>query len=414
MLHVGVAEIDITPPPGHPMAGYMARDGDSTGTHDHLFAQVLVMLVDGDQSAVLVTLDILGIDAMCANLWKQSIAHILQVPAENMMICASHTHCGPAGLQAWFGATPSRDTQLIQFIQNRLVEAGKQAMAALQPAQLTMSSGTLEGISGDRNRPENDVDKQVTVLGFENSDHKRIAILFHFACHPTVLGADCRLYSADLPGAARKTIRSAYPEAVALYLNGAAGNVSTRFTRRSQTFDEVERLGGLLGEKVLSLLDRVEQVDPSQSTPFIVWKHFRLELPFRPLADLPARSILETSDDQIEQTRAQGAAIEKELHDRFTGKEAQVGTLSLLGIGPCLLAFVPGEPFNDLAVATRQVSPFALVIGYANDYLGYFPTQRAIDEQTYEALSSPYDARAHALIESMLTTKWPDGGSSHT
>ena len=45
-----------------------------------------------------------------------------------------------------------------------------------------------------------------------------------------------------------------------------------------------------------------------------------------------------------------------------------------------------------------RIFPQALVIGYANDYLGYFPTQTAIDEATYEALSSAFDARAHQLL----------------
>ncbi len=410
MLHVGAAEINITPPVGLPMDGYMARDGDSAGAHDPLLAQVAA-LVDGDQRAVLVTLDVLAIDAACADLWRQPIAAILQAPVENVMICASHTHCGPAGLQAWFGSAPSHNLQLIQFIHDRLVEAARQALAAMQPAQLTIARGNLEGISGDRNHPERDVDRQVTVLCLENRNHKPAAILFHFACHPTVLSANCRLYSADLPGAARAAIRLAYPDAVALYLNGAAGNVSTRFTRRSQSFEEVERLGGLLGECALSLLERGVLVDPSP--PLMMWKHPRFELPFRPLAEMPARSILQAADDRIEQTRAQGAAIEKGLYERFAGKAAQPGTLSLLRIGPCRLAFVPGEPFNDLAIAARQVSPLALVVGYTNDYLGYFPTQRAIDEQTYEALSSPYDARAHQLLETMLTERLAGESWSH-
>jgi hypothetical protein len=48
------------------------------------------------------------------------------------------------------------------------------------------------------------------------------------------------------------------------------------------------------------------------------------------------------------------------------------------------------------------VSSRALVAGYANDYFGYFPTQAAIDGATYEALSSPFDARAHMLLQDRL------------
>jgi hypothetical protein len=67
-----------------------------------------------------------------------------------------------------------------------------------------------------------------------------------------------------------------------------------------------------------------------------------------------------------------------------------------------VLLGIPGEPFNALATAIHQHSPHALIIGCANDYAGYFPTQTAIEAQTYEALSTPYDARALALIEQRL------------
>jgi len=42
-----------------------------------------------------------------------------------------------------------------------------------------------------------------------------------------------------------------HPETVFPYANGASGVVSTRFTRRGQSFAEVERLGHLLAGEVL-------------------------------------------------------------------------------------------------------------------------------------------------------------------
>src|SRR5579872_2842345 len=39
----GVTRIDITPPIGHPMGGYSERKGPATGTHDPLYATVLVI-----------------------------------------------------------------------------------------------------------------------------------------------------------------------------------------------------------------------------------------------------------------------------------------------------------------------------------------------------------------------------------
>jgi hypothetical protein len=220
--------------------------------------------------------------------------------------------------------------------------------------------------------------------------------MFHYACHPTVLGRDTLYYSADFPGAARSRIRADYPNAVCVYLNGAAGNVSTRFTRRGQSFDELQRVGGLLGSRVVALMGHAVHL----SSPTIAWDSRSVELPFRLFSETETHSLALTGHPRIDQTRAEGALIEATLRQRFAGRRAQSVILHVLNIGPCRLAFLPGEPFNDLALAVRNM----LIVGYANDYLGYFPTQRAIDDQTYEALSSPYDAHAHHLIEAVLSS----------
>jgi hypothetical protein len=282
------------------------------------------------------------------------------------------------------------------MIETRVRDAGQAALTRLAPAVACFSQDEIEGIGGERNNPDSAVDSRVTVMRFEAMDGTPVAIMFHYACHPTVLGADTCHYSADFPGAARSRILADYPNAVCLYLNGAAGNVSTRFTRRGQSFDEVQRFGELLGSHVVELLNKPVSI----SSPTVTWDSRSVELPFRVFGDIATHSPSLTGHPRIDQTRAEGALIESELRQKFAGRTAQPAILHVLNIGPCRLAFVPGEPFNDLAQAVRDT----LIVGYANDYLGYFPTQTAIDDQTYEALSSPFDAHAHHLIESVLST----------
>lgn len=402
MFQAGVAEVDFTPAASLAMDGYLARDGPSVGAHDPLLGQVLV-LSDGDKRAALVTLDVLAVSAGFADDLRRSLASLLKTSIHAVMICASHTHCGPSGLQTWFGASLSLDPYLTHMIGERVSEAAQTALNRLTPAQLVYATGDVEGIGGDRNHRERTVDSRVTALRFDQPNGTPIAVLFHYACHPTVLGAATRLYSADFPGAARNQIRSAYPEAVCLYLNGAAGNVSTRFLRRDQSFEEAERLGRLLGHHVVALLER-----PTSTTADLAWDYRNVALPFRTFLEATGRTLPLTGEERIDQTRDEGAAIERRLRQILAGRTSQPATLYVLRIGLWKLVFVPGEPFSDLALSVQKVTPFALVVGYANDYLGYFPTPTAIDDQTYEALSSPYDAHAYHLIETMLTTELLD------
>src|SRR5271169_1190362 len=56
-FRAGVARVDITPPVGHAMGGYADRQGGATGTHDPLYATVLV-IESGGNTLALVTCDL--------------------------------------------------------------------------------------------------------------------------------------------------------------------------------------------------------------------------------------------------------------------------------------------------------------------------------------------------------------------
>jgi hypothetical protein len=397
-LHAGVSEIEITPAPGWPLDGYAARQGVSSGTHDPLLAQVLV-LAAGDRRAAIVAFDVLAVSGAFALPLRQEIARVLGTEADAVMVCASHTHCGPAGVQNWFppGGAPAVDAALAAFITRRVIAAAQQAAHQPQPVTLSYRTGTVSGVGGDRNWPGQAADSQVTVLQFSLLDGAPLAAVFHYACHPTILGPNTLVYSADFPGVVRRRWREAHPDSVCLYLNGAAGDISTRDFRREQTFAEVERLGGLLAQQALDLPEM-----PVRAGVGLDWGSDTVELPLRALDAVPP-PVTVCSGDRRAQTRAEGTAIAAQLGAAFGSRAVIPATLNVLHVGDWALLGVPGEPFSALAAQMRAVSERALVTGYANDYLGYFPTQQAIDASTYEALSSPYDARALALIAARLT-----------
>src|SRR5690606_32816371 len=67
-----------------------------------------------------------------------------------------------------------------------------------------------------------------------------------------------RLISADWPGAAVAALRRALGDEVWVgFAQGCAGDVSPRFTRREQSFAEVERHGWLLAGAALTALGRL-------------------------------------------------------------------------------------------------------------------------------------------------------------
>jgi neutral ceramidase len=363
---------------------------------------------DRGMRAVIVTLDALALSQTAAENLRSALTQAIDLAPGAIFIAVSHTHAAPRGLQTWFpvGSADMLDQTLLALLRERLCEAARTALSRLAPARMVYNAGDIAGVSGDRNHPDRLVDSRLTALAFDSNTGERLAVIAHYACHPTVLGADNTHYSADFPGALRRHVQSAYPGAVCLYFNGAAGNISTRYTRRAQTFDEVERLGGSLGARVVKLLHHPIETDTE--TRLEGWGQTTVDLPIRSFeADMSA--LQTTTDARQAQVRAEGARLQAALARHYAGRSSIAAIISTLKLGQWRLIGVPGEAFDALAVAVRQADPFALIVGYANDYLGYFPTRDAIDDGTYEALSSPYDHRAHERLQEAILTGRIDG-----
>src|SRR5205085_751441 len=105
------------------------------------------------------------------------------------------------------------------------------------------------------------------------------------ACHPTVLGPDNLLASADFPGAAIDRIEAARG-AFALFVNGAEGDVSVGHSSElsaigviapGRTFERAAELGTKLADVILAELDAIPTcADPALKTATAI-----LDLPLK-------------------------------------------------------------------------------------------------------------------------------------
>src|SRR5689334_15748814 len=91
---IGTGARNITPNVGCQMAGFDARKGVAEGVHDELFSRALV-IDDGSTTAALVSVELLGIDCMLAARVRAEIEKRTGIPAQNVVLAATHTHCGP-------------------------------------------------------------------------------------------------------------------------------------------------------------------------------------------------------------------------------------------------------------------------------------------------------------------------------
>jgi hypothetical protein len=218
----GTARVDVTPPPGLVMGGYGARKAPAAKTHDPLYVTALV-LESPDTSVAILTID--HRYAFSARA-EEEIRRRFGI--QHVLISSSHTHSGPVDVT----------TQ----IEDGLIKAAGDAHANRFPAKLAAGTGSVylghnrRLIKADgkvemfwRNaerKPTDPVDPEVSVLRIDDADGKTRALLVNYACHPTVLGPDNLDYSADYVNGLRQQLEKEFPQSLALFALGAAGDIN--------------------------------------------------------------------------------------------------------------------------------------------------------------------------------------------
>ena len=90
---VGMCRVDITPPVGIKLSGFAARTESSAGVY-HPPAAVAVAIDDGVTPLLLVGADLLGFYDQAERV-RASVVEASGLPAAQVILNGSHTHCGP-------------------------------------------------------------------------------------------------------------------------------------------------------------------------------------------------------------------------------------------------------------------------------------------------------------------------------
>ena len=254
-------------PKGVYMAGYGDRKEKSLGTHDNLYTKALT-ISNGEKTVILITNDLLGVDKDIVEKVVSGIRNSINIPEENIFICATHTHSGPDIVLWQVGNQESQDSlneKVKEEIINKVIENAVNSTKNLEPVKIKFGKSKSSEVASNRIDKELPLDDSINIIYIEKENFIPLAILVSYACHPTILGADNLYISADYPGVLQRLIEEHYNNKTqAMFINGACGNQSTRFTRKSQDFMEVERMGRILFEKVLEgILNLEEEKDLS-------------------------------------------------------------------------------------------------------------------------------------------------------
>lgn len=256
-FYVGAAETKINPAAGTYLAGYQ-QNRKSTGVHDDLFAKAIV-ISDNTTSICIVSIDCIGLPYPAVQRIREAIEHKTPDTAlnpGNVIITSTHTHSGADVIGIWGenmlhnGVDTAYENILIEATADAVVKAWKKRqMATAQYATTHFGAGWVENIS-----VASELDKQLSVLQFINKRNKNIATLVNFACHPTIVGKDNTLSSADFPAGIYQQL-NAKLGGVNLFLQGAIGGwVQPENVTRN--FEGAQQQGKALALEVINILKR--------------------------------------------------------------------------------------------------------------------------------------------------------------
>ena len=397
----GAARQKITPAQPMWMSGYAGRNQPAQGTLHDLWAKALVLEDEAGAKAVLITLDLVGIDRETSQVICREIEKRHQLPREAVAICTSHTHTGPVvgtNLMSMYRKKLSdeekqRIVDYTKSLQKNVAGAVDQAMKNLAAAKITYGLGRATFAVNRRNNREADVpmlrekgelkgpvDHEVPVLTVRDSAGKLTAIVTGYACHATVLSF--YQWSGDWPGFAQIEIEKDHPGAIALFWAGCGADQNP-LPRR--TVELAENYGR-------QLADAVRQVTAKEMKPL----EGKLRLHYQeidlPLGELPTRDQLEAdTESKNEYIAARAEMLLKQWDKNGQLPNTYPYPVQLWELGDEVdFAILGGEVVVDFSLRLKNEwkAGELWVAGYANDVMAYIPSRRVLQEGGYEGATS--------------------------
>ena len=240
--------------------------------NDSLYVKALV-LDNGTTKVVIITVDAIAIGEIgsISNEYlikvRSQIQKDLNIKSTNVMINASHCH----GAGYW----------VCPDVDQRTIRAVKEAWKNMVPVNIGVGAGYEDRIMENRRLklkngkewdirhayplpPDEDVvgigpvDPEIGILRLDRKNGNTLAVVYNFACHP-YQGVASRGITADFPGFASKVIEDNLSNgAMALFLQGCGGDITTVLYKDVNNPRDAEPLGNMLGLSTVQALRKIQ------------------------------------------------------------------------------------------------------------------------------------------------------------
>lgn len=385
LVSIGAAAVDINPQQSVFLAGGIPYRR-MAGIHDDLWSRAIV-IDNGVHRIALVSLDLIGLYYDDVVRIREDIA--AQTAADYVLVACTHTHSGPDVLGAWSPNPFCAEDPYQVYLRGRVAESVAEAVANLRPAHLRIASGT----SGD---PPLTHDTRLPVLiddtltawqAVDAETQDTIATVIHYASHPILVPSLNFEAGSDFVHYLRQAIESGLTAdgisvepygGLCVFFNGALGGRLTPDNAGPLTggppvgedYARAQAYGARLARRAQTLLSDEGEL---LTEPMII--------------DGATRQIRAPVSNGLLSAGLQTCVFERGFQDNQVNSEVgvvRVGPMEFFavpgmifpeliigGIGPLEGSDFPDAAAESPVLADLATQPYPIVVGLANDMLGY-------------------------------------------
>jgi len=430
----GAAKTVITPPVGYPMGNWGLRQGVARGIHRDIHARAVVFERDG-LSLAIVSLEIAGLTSETVQAIKGRILQVAGIPVDNVLLNFTHNHTSPDTIVSLPREWMTWTTWLADQVAGVVFNAANRAVSASIGAGL----GSFDGWTVNRQYPDKSIDTEVGVMVVNDDKGVPIARIVNFACHGVADGGQYLEWSGDFAGEMSAEIEDRLAGVVAIYLQGAAGDIhpfdwwfGNNASEHLHSHEDTALIGTSLAKEALAIATQVN-TSPDATLGVVT---AAAELPRHQVnwslnEALKNRSHLkETLGEYSGETWLPGTttANTAERHPELYGwGNNEVGlvtnqnqpavSISIRGfsIGDTLISAHAGELFNELGTGIKDAftdrRPW--VASYCDEYIGYISSRQPHEEIKVIPVTEIVDMKKYRRYYGTTTSPYaPEAGEA--
>ena len=413
MLQVGFGVGDITPDDGMEMPGGFNRRAGK-GARDRLLA-VACVVYDGKTPVALIGIDTLFVVKSTVDHARRLIQTATQIPGDNVLIGASHTHSGgPVASCLGCDENPAYTDKLAKAIAAAVTDAWH----TLHAAEIGIGTGHEDSIAFNRRflmrdgreithpgkpgtphhaeivGPAGPIDPEVSVLAARGPKGEILGVVVNFACHSTVVGGD--QFSPDYAGYLRKHLQAVYgPSTPVCFLLGPCGDITqvdNLSTAKEFGVEHADMMGSKLAAEAVRVINRMAWLKEAPVAAALATAPLAIRAEPDPDMERPAFGL--GSGQAVDEKYASERKLVAEQRQKTPKIPCEVQAIR---IGPLGIATNGAEYFCEYGLRIKKCSPFkpTWVVSLANEWIGYVPTAQAFVGGGYE----PRTARSSKMAQ---------------